>query len=194
MKAEKRQVIELKSYQREYTLFSLCGLNCGLCPMHHIDKPSSRCPGCGGEGFQKCQIVACAQNRGGIEYCYLCEKYPCQKYDGIDAFDSFISHRNQLKDFEKAKTIGIDAYQAELKEKTEILQELLKNYNDGRKKTFFCTAVNLLELRDIKDVMKQITDEIKANDPIKEKAGIAVRLFQTMADKRNIMLKLNKKK
>ncbi|MGI6549039.1 MAG: DUF3795 domain-containing protein [Syntrophomonadales bacterium] len=181
----------MKNYRREYPLFSLCGLNCGLCSMH-LDK---YCPGCGGgPGNQICAIIRCSQQRDGIEYCYLCDEYPCEKYDGIDAFDSFITHRHQLKDFEKARRIGINAYQSELTEKMEILRYLLENYNDGRRKSFFCIAVNLLELPDVKWVMEQIASETGSDSlTLTEKASLAVNLFQTMAMERSIVLKLNKK-
>jgi len=131
----------MKEFKRCYTLFSLCGLNCGLCSMH-LDN---YCPGCGGgAGNQPCAIARCSQQHGGIEFCYLCYEYPCEKYDDIDAFDSFITHRNQLKDFKKVKKIGIETYQSELDEKIKILKYLLVNYNDGRRKSFFCIAINLL--------------------------------------------------
>lgn len=181
----------MKNFERRYPLFSLCGLNCGLCPMH-LDN---YCPGCGGgPGNQPCAIARCSQQHGGIEYCYLCDEYPCEKYKGVDAYDSFITHRHQLKDLEKAKRIGIDTYQAELVEKMEILKYLLENYNDGRRKSFFCITVNLMELQDIKSVLEQITIETEADDlTLKEKAVLVAELFQTMAEKRNIVLKLNKK-
>ena len=39
----------MKGFNRKNQLFSLCGLNCGLCPMF-LNK---NCPGCGGgEGLQ----------------------------------------------------------------------------------------------------------------------------------------------
>ena len=181
----------MKNFKRGYPLFSLCGLNCGLCSMH-LDN---YCPGCGGgAGNQPCAIARCSQQRGGIEYCYSCVEYPCEKYHGIDEFDSFITHRNQLKDFEKVKKIGIGSYQSELAEKTGILKYLLANYNDGRRKSFFCIAVNLLELQDVKSVVEQIAAETESNNlTLKEKATLAANLFQTMAAKRNIVLKLNKK-
>lgn len=47
---------------------------------------------------------------------------------------------------EKAKRIGIEQYNLEQREKKQILSCLLSGYNDGRKKTFFCVAVNLLGL------------------------------------------------
>lgn len=181
----------MNNYRRNYPLFSLCGLNCGLCTMH-LDN---YCPGCGGgAGNQPCGIIRCTMQHGGMEYCYLCDKYPCEKYNAVHEFDSFITHRNQLKDFERVKKIGIDNYQAELEEKINILRNLLDNYNDGRRKSFFCIAINLLELQDIKSVMEQIATDTESDMlKLKEKAGIAVSQFQAMAERRNVILKLNKK-
>lgn len=181
----------MENFNRCDLLFSLCGLNCGLCPMH-LDN---YCPGCGGgPGNQPCAIARCSRLHGGIEYCYMCDEYPCGKYEGADVYDSFITHRHQLKDNEKLKRIGTDAYKAELEEKVEILKHLLGNYNDGRRKSFFCIAVNLLELQDIKSVAEQITAETEASElTLKEKAVLAANLFETMAQKRHIVLKLNKK-
>ena len=181
---------------RKYPLFSACGLNCGLCPRYHTEG-ASRCPGCAGEGFQAvhppCGVLSCCQ-RKGLEYCYLCGEYPCKKYDDAGLSDSFITHKKQFHDLDKAKKIGIDAYAAELNQKVEILEELLKNYNDGRRKGFFCLAVNLLELYDIKQIMGQISSEIETNAPLKAKAAAVVRLFEKTADEKGVVLKLRKAK
>lgn len=181
--------------QRQYPLFAVCGLNCGLCSRYHADG-SSRCPGCGGKNFlckhPSCGIISCCQKKN-IEYCYLCDEYPCEKYKNADEFDSFITHRNQLTDFEKVKIIGLDAYKVELNKKVKILQILLKKYDDGRRKSFFCLAVNLLDLHDIQSIFEQIVHETNSHQSIKIKAAIAAHLFQTTADKQGIMLKLRKK-
>jgi len=182
------------AYKRKYPLFSACGLNCGLCPRYYTDG-NSKCPGCGGENFSEkhcsCSILPCIQ-RKGIEYCYLCEEYPCKKYDKWEK-DSFITHQNMMKDFEKAKNIGINGYKKELNEKIKLLNDLLLNYNDGRRKSFFCIAVNLLELSDIKCVMRKLNKDTKSNDlSIKEKSNIAVKLFEAIAKEKDIVLKLNR--
>ena len=186
----------MKDVQREYPQLSACGLNCGLCPRYHTDG-SSRCPGCGGKEFSTkhplCGVISCTQRHGEIEYCYLCEEYPCAKYDNAHLVDSFITHQNMRKDFEKVKTVGLAAYQAELNEKMEILQTLLEHYNEGRRKSFFCIAVNLLDIQDVRDAMKQIEEKISQENTVKENAAIAAGIFQAMADKRNISLKLRKK-
>ena len=186
----------MPNHQRQYPIFSACGLNCGLCPRYHTDG-TSRCPGCAGEGFgtvhPSCGVLSCSQQKG-VEVCCLCDEYPCKRYDGVDVSDSFLTHRNQLRDLEKAKEIGLDAYITEQNEKVELLWDLLDNYNDGRQKNFFCIAVNLLELQDIKDIIAQIHNETKPDDSGKEKSKIAVRLFRAIADEKNIMLKLRKKR
>ena len=37
----------MKDYRRAWPLFSLCGLNCGLCPMHQRENG---CPAADGDG------------------------------------------------------------------------------------------------------------------------------------------------
>ena len=104
----------MENFERKNTLFSLCGLNCALCPMY-IDK---YCPGCGGgPGNQSCAIARCRLQHGDIEYCCQCSDYPCEKYRDIDKYDSFITHKNQLKDMDRLIAIGTDRYHSELKEK-----------------------------------------------------------------------------
>ena len=87
-------------------LFSLCGLNCGLCPM----QIRGECSGCfnGSTCYQSCPIAPCSVRHGNVDYCFECPEYPCKRYDGIDRHDSLISHRNQKKDLMKAKAMGID--------------------------------------------------------------------------------------
>lgn len=77
----------------------------------------------------------------------------------MDDYDSFITHRNQKRDLEKLLTIGEEAYIEEQKEKRQILDRLSADYNDGRKKTLFCVAVNLMELQTLKEVMDKADSE-----------------------------------
>ena len=45
----------MKGFERKNQLFSLCGLNCGLCPM----RLGNYCGGCG-NGNQSCGIAKCS--------------------------------------------------------------------------------------------------------------------------------------
>ena len=180
---------------RKHPIFAACGLNCGLCPRYYTEG-QSRCPGCAGEGFSEahpsCGVLSCCQ-RKGFEFCFQCDEYPCKKYDGTDLSDSFITSKNQFRDMDKAKQLGLESYIAELNEKISVLEFLLKNYDDGRRKSFFCLTVNLLELQDLKQIMRHLTVEIKTETPIKEKAASAVHLLEEISAKRGISLKLRKR-
>lgn len=171
--------------------FSLCGLNCGLCPMH-VD---GRCPGCGGgEGNQSCKIARCSLENGKLEYCSLCRKFPCERYESVDEFDSFITYCNRKNDMKKRDEIGTEEYQREQEEKAGILEWLLQNYNDGRKKSFFCLAVNLLELQDLRVVKQQISQDGGMDGlSVKESAACVRNLLETKAKERHIVLKLRKR-
>ena len=152
------------------------------------------CPGCGGgEGNQSCKIARCSLQHGKPEYCSQCQEFPCEKYENIDQFDSFFPHQNGKGVREKQRKMGVKAYRTEQEEKIRILAFLLKNYNDGRKKKFFCVAVNLLELEDLKLVMQEIEKEL-CSLPVKESAAYMKKRLENIADERQIILKLRKKR
>ena len=111
----------MKGFVRKETRFSLCGLNCALCSMHL----GGYCPGC----------------HGGVPFCWECPEYPCSHYDGFDDGDSFVPHRNRQQDIARAQELGLEAHLTQLAENRAILDALLAGYNDGRRKTFFHTAV-----------------------------------------------------
>lgn len=180
----------MKGFERENQLFSLCGLNCGLCPMFL----GNHCGGCG-KGNQSCKIARCSLEHGKIEYCFECECYLCERYQHIDEYDSFITHKRRKLDLERAQSIGMEQYNLEQQEKVKILSYLLSNYNDGRRKTFYCVAVNLLELSELQEAIVELQSHNELTSvPIKERSSYAVDVVQRIADRRNVKLRLIKKK
>lgn len=181
----------MKGFSRQELRFSLCGLNCTLCSMHL----GGYCPGCGGgPGNQSCAIAKCSIEHGGVPFCWQCPEYPCFRYEEFDDGDSFVPHRNRTKDIALSQEMGLDAYLALLQEKRFILEELLKQYNDGRRKTLFTTAVYLLPLEDLRSVMAALGgQEELAQQPVKQRATVAAGLLQEAADRRCICLKLKKR-
>lgn len=180
----------MKGFVREETRFSLCGLNCRLCSMHL----GGYCPGCGGgAGNQSCAIARCSLEHGGVPFCWECPEYPCSRYDGFDDGDSFVPHRNRRQDIAQAREVGLETYLARLEEKRAILDAFLADYNDGRRKTFFNTAVYLLPLEDLRSVMAALASRTELTEQsVKERALTAVELLQQAADRQSISLKLNK--
>ena len=94
---------------------------------------------------------------------------------------------NQKTDLEKMQKIGEEAYNAEQVEKRNILDRLLAEYNDGRKKTLFCLAVNLLPLEDLRTVFADGDMDLS----IKDRAKL---MEKRLKEKSSVELKLRKKK
>lgn len=181
----------MKNFHRENLLFSLCGLNCGLCPMYLGDY----CPRCGGgPGNQSCAIAKCSLAHNQVEYCYQCGEFPCVKYEGIGDYDSFITHQRQVLDIERAREIGIDEYNEEQQRKIRILHSLLYEYNDGGRKSFYCMAINLLPLTETEKILDElIADSQFSAASLREKVEFIVSRFQSLAKEQGVELKLRKK-
>ncbi len=144
------------------------------------------CTGCreGSTCYMVCEFAPCSIEHGNIDYCF-----ECGEYDGVDLRDSLISHRNQLKDMEKAKTIGIENYRAEQRVKKEILDRILNEYDNGRRDVFFCLAVNLMDVDDLKDVLNEADKSTKDMNLV-EKSDFMKDALNERAGMRNITLKL----
>jgi hypothetical protein len=96
-----------------------------------------------------------------------------------------------LVDFGKAKKEGQQPYKLELNEKVEILEYLIQNYNDGRRKNFYCIAANLLSLADLKEVFQEIQNTISPLEiDLKSKIEKIVTLLEKKAERESIVLKL----
>lgn len=180
----------MRNYSREYPEIALCGLNCIFCPIHNMDNG---CPGCGGEGQHPCQRARCAAERNINGFCYECEMYPCEKYDGADEWDSFITYRNIFENMEQIKIYGINEYKQTLYKKKAVLDRLLADYNDGRKKTLFCTAANLFDSETFTLVFAEILENTDENMSLKKRAAMAAEKLNYAAEEKGISLKLRRK-
>ena len=171
--------MSIRNFERSDELLSLCGLNCGLCGY----RLQGSCGGCFKDSpcAAVCTMAPCSVRHGGLQYCFECPEYPCDKYDGFDSYDTLILHRNQRKDMLKAKEIGIEAYHDEQRRKMELLNKLLDHYDDGSRRVFCCFAVNLLEVRDTERILEQLESET-AGLSVRERAVLAEQRFKEFAD------------
>jgi hypothetical protein len=149
--------VGLENFERTDGLFSLCGLNCGLCGFRRQGK----CNGCFKDSFcaVSCPMVPCSIRHGNLQYCFECPEYPCKHYDGFDSYDTLVLHRNQRKDMQKARENGIEAYLDEQRRKVELLDRLIERYDDGRNLVFFCASVNMFAVDDTVSIMDRADTE-----------------------------------
>ncbi len=188
-KQEQGTITGLENFERTDGLFSLCGLNCGLCGF----RLQGNCDGCFKESFcaKTCPRAPCSVMHGNLQYCFECPEYPCRHYDGFDGYDTLVLHRNQRKDMQKAKEIGIEAYLAEQRQKVGLLDRLLKGYDGGSSLVFFCVAVNMLSVDDMRSMIDKADCET-AGMTVQERARHIEDMLRAFADGNGIRLRHNR--
>jgi len=134
-----------------------CGIDCGLCPRYYTDG-ASRCPGCGGEGFERkhpsCAFITCCVKRRGFEVCAECGEFPCRKFDKeTGERDSFVTHRRVMENQRQIAEAGLDAFLEQQKERVVFLETALKDYSDGKSKGFYCIAAALLSVEGLNNTL-----------------------------------------
>jgi hypothetical protein len=184
---------------KKHPIIAACGLDCGLCPAFHRDT-KSRCPGCCGEGFWDnhpgCAFITCCVKQKGLEVCAQCVEFEfcprIMKHLKIAASaDSLLSYLPIAGNFEFVQKYGIEAWVKREKSKMAFLENLLKNYNDGRSKSFYCLSLQLLPLEHLKKALAQTP--IGPETTIKDKAKLVREAFNAVAVENGLELRLRGK-
>ena len=185
---------------KKYPVTGACGLNCGLCPRYYTDGPS-RCPGCGGPDFfhkhPSCGFLTCCVKDKGLECCGQChalEDCPrvLKNLKASKEHDSFISYQPLAGNLAFIKEKGIEEFARLEEEKITFLKELLKQYDDGHSKSFFCLSCQLLPVDRLKDTVDTIKDSMPQNAGIREKAKFVRAAIGELAEILGISLKLRR--
>ena len=178
---------------KKYETIGCCGIDCGLCPRFHT-KGDSACPGCGGLNFNdkhpSCGFLTCCVIKNGLEVCSDCKDYPCKRFDKEkEEFDSFVTHRKVFVNLDYIKNNGIKQFFENQRTRTDILNDLLINFDDGRSKNFYCLACALLPLERLTEGHKQLLKMDESLD-VKQRCNLLRIYLQSIADSLSIALKL----
>lgn len=185
---------------KNYPVVGACGLNCGLCPRYHTEG-TSRCPGCCGPDFwQKhpgCAFITCCVKRRNLETCAQCIDWTgCEKVARLLEWskhrDSVISYKPVADNFAFIRKVGIEEFVRLEMEKQAFLRHLIDSYDDGRSKSFYCTACQLVPLDKLREALEDAEAEMTRDTGIKEKARLVRAAISSLADKLQIDLKLRR--
>ncbi|MCD4744751.1 MAG: DUF3795 domain-containing protein [Bacteroidales bacterium] len=191
--------IRIKKPIKKFPTLGCCGLDCGLCPRYYT-VGSSRCPGCCGPNFFNkhpgCPFITCCVKKKNLEVCSQCDEFPCSKFNGWDAGDSFISHKISISNLILIRKSGLGKFIKQQAQRIKLLEIMQKNYDEGRSKSFYCISTALLPITDIETLLNTAEQEIEDNkineDDKKARAKILKKLINDFAGKQGIELKLRK--
>ena len=177
-----------------YPTIGCCGIDCGLCPRFHtIGK--SKCPGCLGKNFYEkhpsCSIITCCVKKREHETCASCSDFLCDRLKDWDKGDSFVTHRNSLQTLKYIKDNDIESFHNKQAEKISLLETLLEKFNDGRSKSFYCLAVNLLPIEELIKVIREADENLIERDRKAISKFIKSQFFE-IGKQANIELKYRK--
>ncbi len=189
-----------EAHYKSYPTIGACGIDCGLCPRHHT-KTGSRCPGCAPPGFldmggQWYKMTRCAVRDRGYETCAECSEFPCYRFEGWDAGDSFVSHLNSIANLRAIKERGIEGFAEQQRKRIALLETMLGEFDEGRSKSYCCLATALLPIDDLETALSAAQREVAETgippDDKKSRAKVLHGLIDSAADRLGITLKLRK--
>jgi hypothetical protein len=179
---------------KKYPTIGACGLDCGLCPRYYTQGPS-RCPGCCGPDFfskhPSCSFITCCVKKKNFEVCADCNEFPCPKFEfeGENSYDSFITHRKTVFNLNFIKENGIERFIEQQKKRIKLLEIMIKNFDDGRSKSFYCIASALLSI----ESLEKSLNNVEKSEDVKIRAKNLKKILDEMASKEGVELKLRKK-
>lgn len=179
---------------KTYPTLGCCGLDCGLCPRYYT-VGSSRCPGCLGPDFfnkhPSCSFITCCVKKKNLEVCAECAEFPCSKFDGFDAADSFLTHRKAIPNLDLIRKYGLEAFIKQQKKRIELLEEMLNEFDEGRSKSYYCIAATVMEIDELKKALAKARKDSTGLD-IKGKAKLLHSKLDEIAEQKVYFLRLRK--
>ena len=105
-----------------------------------------------------CLFITCAVKRKGIEFCFECiESDTCEKWrnhrEAGRARDSFKCYQTLEADLSYISRHGVLAFQKIQEQRELLLREMLRDFNEGRSKTYYCITATVLEPEELQGAL-----------------------------------------
>jgi hypothetical protein len=183
--------------QIKYLEVGVCGLSCRLCPIYNTEA-ESRCLGCKSTNRMAvgCPFITCAVKKKGIEFCWDCEENKtCEKWrkhlEAGKKIDSFKCYQKLEDDILFIQKNGINQFEKIQKNREHLLKEMLRDFNEGRSKSYYCIAATVLDVEELIEVLNCAKKESNGLDA-KGKSKVLHSILDDLAGKKGYCLKLRK--
>lgn len=183
---------------KKYPIVGACGLDCGLCPRYYTEG-TSRCNGCGSPtSYPSCSIFRCCVRTNGFETCAECMDFPCSRFkDAWEEYDSFLTHKRMRPNLNYIQENDVENHVHKLEKRMELFEEMLRGFNEGRSKSFYCVAATLLPVESLTGSIDSAKKKVGilgiGEEDIKSKARILKESIHNVAAKEGIDLRLRKR-
>jgi hypothetical protein len=141
-----------------------------------------------------CPFITCALKKHNLEVCWDCqESESCAKWakhrEAGKYHDSFKCYQMLEEDISYIQKNGIAKFDDLQSKREKLLIELLKEFNEGRSKNYYCIAATVLEISELENVISEARERSSGLE-IAEKSKIMHLMIDTIARDRKYWLKL----
>lgn len=141
-----------------------------------------------------CPFITCALKKKGIEFCWNCkENTTCEKWKKHRAAgkigDSFTCYQKLEENIAFIRKNSADAFEKVQKVREDLLKEMLREFNEGRSKSYYCIAATVMETGELEGALADAKKNSGGSDS-KERSKVLHALLDDIARHRNYHLKL----
>lgn len=164
-------MVQSASFLKKYPEIGACGLDCGLCPRYYT-RGKSRCPGCAGQDFFRkhpsCSFITCCVKKNNFEVCGICPEFPCTKFKSDEEYkqskvsSSYPPPGKIMENLNFIREYGIGKFIEGQTKRINLLKTMIKDFDDGRSRSFLCKATALLDISSIEGSLKKTREKIKS--------------------------------
>ncbi len=180
-----------------YVEVGVCGLSCRLCSMYHT-QTGSRCEGCKSVSRMAvgCPFITCAVKKRGIEFCWQClENATCERWrkhrEAGRQHDSFKCYQKLEEDISFIQEHGVVEFEEQQKIRENLLREMLRDFNDGRSKSYYCVAATVLGIDELREALAKAKRQSRDMQP-KEKSRAMHSILESVSKEKGYTLKLRR--
>jgi hypothetical protein len=165
--------------------------------MYQTDA-ESRCRGCKSESRMAvgCPFITCAVKKKEIEFCWDCkENKTCEKWrkhqETGKKVDSFKCYQKLEDDIVFIQKNGVVEFEKAQKMRERLLKEMLREFNDGRSKSYYCIAATVMDIGELNEALTKAKKESFGFE-MKAKSKIFHSILDEIAKQKKYYLKLRK--
>ena len=141
-----------------------------------------------------CPFITCALKKKRIEFCWDCEEQKtCEKWakhrKAAKKADSFTCYQKLEDDIAYIRKNGADEFEETQKKRECLLKEMLREFNEGRSKSYYCIAATVMEMGELEEALPQAHKNSDGLE-MKEKSKVLHSILDDSAKQRNYFLKL----
>lgn len=143
-----------------------------------------------------CSFITCAVKKKRIEFCWECkENKTCRKWknhrEAGKKSDSFKCYQKLEDGIQFIQKNGINEFEKIQKIRKHLLNVMLKEFNEGRSKCYYCIVATVLDIKELIDALTRAKRESDGLN-IKIKSKVFHSISDDIAVKKDYCLKLRK--